>query len=721
MKKMTIHRRLLLFLLAAGFFAFICFSFASVLGLFFAQKEAVKSGRDMGETVGSFVEDMTKTISQKNLLIIAQNKAHLIDDELFTIKDNTENIAFMMERILEHPEYRKPRKIKEIEATGIKEGEACIYFAPNARSEKAQTALAKEISIASAISDTLENTASFYLGDKGFFSVASEKGYYITVNTSHGDDTEVTFTEKFLTSYVPKDSEWYKQTAESKKLTVTHLLQDENAHIPFVTVTCPYFVKEQLAGVANISLNVLSIREILEEQHALEPTDFDFVLDDKGEIVIASKDQQDIQLMLQTNFLETIKKMTKGEKGVDLINIDGTPYYLAYSPISSLQWSLGSLVRADQYLNAAKIARYETDWQTGEFTVSINALFQKNLRDIFLMLLTILITLVLFSAFSAKRFVAPILATTKGVREIAKGNLDKKLNIRTGDEFEELANSVNHMTSDLKEYIANLSKITKDKERISTELNLAKDIQMGFLPDLASVTSVNDAFDLYATMEAAKSVGGDFYDFYALDKERVVITIADVSGKGVPAALFMAISKTIIKNSMTEGNFPNLAETIIHINDTLAQDNTNNMFLTAFIGVLNLKTGNFKYVNAGHNPPLWYKAEKNKFEYLKIKKNFVLAAMEDLEFKSEEITLSSNDTLFLYTDGVTEALNEKAELYGEERLKDALNNIANKKASTEEILEKVRKSVQIFVGEAEQSDDITMIGIRYLGCKDSAY
>ena len=214
-------------------------------------------------------------------------------------------------------------------------------------------------------------------------------------------------------------------------------------------------------------------------------------------------------------------------------------------------------------------------------------------------------------------------------------------------------------------------------------------------------------------MNAAKEVGGDFYDLYLLDDNHLVITVADVSGKGIPAALFMMIMKTILKNfSMTMSNPDDFTAVMSLSNNQLCQNNDAMMFVTVFMGMLDIKTGEFIFVNGGHNPPLIYRKKNDSYEYLKVAKNFVLGGMEDIDFKQQSIKLDKGDSIFLYTDGVTEALNPNNELYGEKRLRDCLNR-SDKSLSVEELLTCVRNDVNSHVNGADQSDDITMLVLKF--------
>ena len=321
-----------------------------------------------------------------------------------------------------------------------------------------------------------------------------------------------------------------------------------------------------------------------------------------------------------------------------------------------------------------------------------------------------LLIIVIYSTYLNKTVLTPIKKLTDGVREIASGDLDKKIELPTGDEIEHLATCFNAMTSELKEYMANLTKVTADKERIATELNVAQDIQLGMLPH--DFNFGRKDFDIFATTSAAKTVGGDFYDFYLLDENHLVITVADVSGKGIPASLFMVISKTVLKNFATFATAPDdYAAVVSCANNQLCQGNEEMMFVTVFFGVLEINTGRFIYVNGGHNPPVIYNAEKNSCEFLSVKKNFVLGGMEDVPYQQQEINLANGDLIFVYTDGVNEAMNIDNEEYTSERLLEFMN-ATNCRADLKDLLAAIKADVAKHVGEAEQSDDITMLALR---------
>ena len=284
------------------------------------------------------------------------------------------------------------------------------------------------------------------------------------------------------------------------------------------------------------------------------------------------------------------------------------------------------------------------------------------------------------------------------------------LNIKTVAELENLANVMAEMEKDLTLHEEHIKEITAEKERINTELSMATQIQESMLPSIFPPYPDRKEFDIYAAMDPAREVGGDFYDFFLVDENHLGIVIADVSGKGVPAALFMMISKTILQNCAMLGS--PVSDVLTQTNESLCAENKMDMFVTAWIGILDLQTGKMSCSSAGHEYPA-VMSDSRTFELVRNKSGFVLGGFEGLRYQAYEITLKPGDKIFIYTDGVPEATNIHNELFGTDRMIDALN--ANSGGTPQEILAEVRRAVDEFVGEAEQFDDLTMLCLEYKG------
>ena len=292
----------------------------------------------------------------------------------------------------------------------------------------------------------------------------------------------------------------------------------------------------------------------------------------------------------------------------------------------------------------------------------------------------------------------------KSLAMITGGNLDTVVNVRTNEEFASLSDDINSTVVTLKHYIAEAA------ARIDRELEFARSIQHSAIPTVFPPYPGHSEFDIYATMDTAKEVGGDFYDFYFVGENRLGFLIADVSGKGIPAAMFMMTAKTIIKGYAESGK--PVDEVFTTANEKLCESNDAGMFVTAWMGVLDTVTGKVEFANAGHNPPLVRHAGGG-FEYLRSKPCFILAGMDGIKYRKNEFTLAPGDEIYLYTDGVTEATDSENNLYGEERLLALLNSMGD--LSGEEICRAVKADIDAFVGDAPQFDDITMLYLKYNG------
>ena len=307
-----------------------------------------------------------------------------------------------------------------------------------------------------------------------------------------------------------------------------------------------------------------------------------------------------------------------------------------------------------------------------------------------------------------KLVVNNIRSVNESLSQIIGGNLDVVIDVRSSMEFSSLSDDINSTVTTLKHYIDAAA------ARIDEELEFAKKIQFSTLPSTFPAYPNNPEFDIHATMCTAKEVGGDFYDFYMLGDNKLAFIIADVSGKGIPAAMFMMTAKTIIQGLAESGLAVN--EIFTQANSKLCEENEAGMFVTAWMGILDIRTGHVEFACAGHNPPLIYRKDRG-FEYLKMRPGFVLAGMEGVKYRLQELTLEPGDKIYLYTDGVTEATNSQIELYGEKRLNEFLDR--HDKLSAKDTLIEVKQDIDSFVGEAEQFDDITMLMVDYCGSPDT--
>ncbi len=362
------------------------------------------------------------------------------------------------------------------------------------------------------------------------------------------------------------------------------------------------------------------------------------------------------------------------------------------------------------------VAMVDADYVLSE----INPGIYKNIIKIAIVEIVCVILLVILMVIYLRSIVIkPVTFLSGIVSSYEHGELVEDISIfdKNNDEITTLAYSFKDMTVRIEEYIRDLTIVTAEKERIGAELNVATQIQADMLPRIFPPFPDRTEFDLYASMNPAKEVGGDFYDYFLIDDDHLGFVMADVSGKGVPAALFMVIAKTLIKNRALMGDNAGPGEILAYANDQLCEGNDAELFVTVWLGILTISTGHVQFSSAGHEYPAVFRNEKGCFVLEKDKHGPPVATMEGLHFREHETYLQKGEMIFLYTDGVTEATSADTELFGEDRMVDSLNNVSGEKV--EDILKTVRNDIDTFVGEAPQFDDITMLCLKYNGAPEA--
>lgn len=720
--KLDIRRKVLLLVLSGSLLTFLLVTVFLSFGLYKAGVIFDRKNEELGEEVAGYAEDLVETQIKKRMEEITRLRSQHIEHGIMATAADVQYIAGVMNTFLKNGIQSSAEPLPNALYTDVPVGTPFIHYSPALVKQGISPALQREINITSGIAGSLlgmNNYCDFYPN----VFLASKNGFTIRVQQKGaGEKISALCTEPLRHTYDPRNRGWYKLGKDASNPAFTDSYIDSGTGRLCVSCVLPYYGPEGFAGVIGIDCSIQNLYEEIRET-AISGTERSFVMGKKGEIIIYSKtkgplsdslDLQDLRHSAESSIAREAANMVAGKADMKPVKVDGKEYYLAYAPIQSVGWSFGTLIAKDETLLPAREAQSDVRGWMEDFRKTMRGHFVIFAAVLAATLALLLAGLIWFGTRSAKRFVKPILELENGVKQIAQGNLDKTLSLQTGDEIERLADGVNNMAAELKTYIADLSKVTAEKERIATELSVARNIQEGMLPKTYPAFPDKKDFDIYASMHAAKEVGGDFYDFYLVDEDHLAVTIGDVSGKGVPAALFMVVAKTVLQNNMLLlKKAEALGEVMARANDRLCQNNEEDMFVTVFMGLLDIRNGEFCYANAGHNRPL-VRCGRTGFTFLPKADSCMIGLMEGMEFPVRKLQLNPGDCLFLYTDGVTEAMDSEDNLFTDEKLKTLLGTVPAD-METKDILGLVSREVKAHAGTAEQSDDITMLGLLYKG------
>ncbi|MEG1985378.1 MAG: SpoIIE family protein phosphatase, partial [Oscillospiraceae bacterium] len=613
-------------------------------------------------------------------------------EKSLTINEQLNNIIRNIETMREYTEYvyknesmflRRDMKIPDEFADDV-QGKTIHWLPCNKESDTQQ--VKSEVSLLSNLEPVFESASRNY---KAITSV------YITTQTglNVGYDENV-LTKKGLGYYDPRaDKAWYQQPLKTDALYISDTYSDSFGRGLMVTMSLPYHVDGSIRGTITADINIEEInKDIL--NIALGKDGYAMLFSDSGSLISAqgiAEDNKNAEDFLGDSKEAVLSSIVKTESAVNKSTFDGKEVYIIHNKVKNTGWKLAVVLPVAEIIAPA---------QQSNTTILI----------IVLLLLGVYLCIILIMMHSVKKMCAkitnPIIQLTNHIKTIGDGNLDYVSEIDTQDEIQLLSESFEMMTLSMKDYISNLKSVTAEKERIGVELDVATKIQASMLPCIFPAFPERAEFDIYACMLPAKEVGGDFYDFFLIDDDHLGLVMADVSGKGVPAALFMVIAKTLLKNVTQTGLSPK--DVLEKVNNQLCVGNEAEMFVTVWLGILEISTGKLTCANAGHEYPVLKRA-CGDYELIRDKHGFVLAGMEGSRYREYELQMNHGDRLFLYTDGVAEATNAHNELYGTDRMLSALNRC--KDSDCETLLHRMKEDIDVFVGEAPQFDDITMLSL----------
>jgi sigma-B regulation protein RsbU (phosphoserine phosphatase) len=497
------------------------------------------------------------------------------------------------------------------------------------------------------------------------------------------------------------NQDWYKIPKEIGSVLWIEPYFDEGAgNILMTTYSVPFYKivkgKKTFQGIVTADVSLEWLDKIVNSITILK-SGFAFLISNDGSVISHPNKQYLMQSFSEYASLrhaenvqsDILFNMLNGKEGIaeyESVHL-GKPAYLFYTQLPSSNWTLALVFPKDElYVNLNKL---NNNLMIG---VIVGILF----------LIILVITL-------AKKMTKPLHALSEATTEIAKGNFSTALPmVSSNDEIGKLTKSMEFMLAELNHYIEDLKLTTAEKEKYESELRIAQEIQMGMIPKKFPPFPDKKEIDIYAKLKPAREVGGDLYDFFFLDEAHLCVTIGDVSGKGVPASLLMAVTRTLLRSNAKVGLTS--SEIVNRINKSLNDTKESRLFVTYFLLIFNIRTGKLDFTNAGHNPPLLLKANST-VQYLESPQSYPLGISTLSPYESNEIVMNKGDKLFLYTDGITEAQNISDAMYGEEKLENQFKQLASLSAS--EICNSIFEDVLDFVDTAEQYDDMTVVCLNY--------
>ena len=665
-------------------------------------------------SITSISENTMQAVINQSLTTSTQLQAQVADNIFSDTADIVKSLGDYTRMLFEHSERYSARETPLPEKNA--DGEASIQLLTEEGVNTEDPVIAEKLGLIGNLSEMM---LSVYSRDKvDSCYIALPDGVMLLVD-NHASSK---FDENGKIIPIPiREREWFRGANETGGLYFTDLVTDVFTGQSCVMCSVPVYADGQLVAVAGADLFLDNMESYVNASNS--NTGFICIVNNQGHVVFSpgskgtfqaktGDEATDLRNAENKELAAFVTDALKGNTDIRLIEADGSSWYMAGAPIGTVGWSILTLVNKETTDQPTILMEQQHNDILAEARNNFTEELSHARTTIIVLLAAAAILGLTGALLLAKRIVKPLTTMTKRVVSLGGEDLQFKMEdtYRTGDEVEALAESFATLSARTLQYVDQVRSVTAEKERIGTELALATNIQASMLPHIFPAFPERPEFDIFATMDPAKEVGGDFFDYFLVDDDHLCIVIADVSGKGVPAALFMMASKIVLQSAAMMGCSPE--EILRRANDTICSNNEMQMFVTVWLGVLELSTGKLIAANAGHEIPALRRPGK-PFELYKDKHGFVIGGMEGVKYHPYEIQMEPGSKLFVYTDGVAEANNMDKELFGTERMIDALNEDPD--AAPQQILKNVRGAVDRFVQDAEQFDDLTMLCLEYKG------
>lgn len=664
----------------------------------FAWERSTHLGNQAGDESAAALEDN----AQKSLLKLAEDQAYISNIIFEQVSGETDVMASYAAEIMRTPGMIRDRSYYlQNEQPPDPNATSVLYLAPGVRehislSERNATGMMDQIFIPVFQSD--KDITTVYVG------------------TSTGMTTIYPWTNGLDATFDPRGREWFIRANETGNLTWSEPYVDLLGNGLMVTCSKPvHFPEKNWTWVIGADVTIETINKNIIGTQVGE-RGYAMLIDQQGNVItrpgLTAGDRRWDESFVTENLFDsanqdlvaTARNMTAGRTGIARVSFDDGDRFIAYAPVESVNWSVGLIMPVDEVISPSLASRDRILASTNETADHITRQMEM-MQTIFILLFILLVGIVTVLTFYFSRVLTrPLQKLQEGAEAVGRGDLEFRVDVQSRDEFGSLACSFNSMASDLKDYISTLRRTTAERERMLRELEIAKGIQQSFLPDSAPVLI---GYDLQGYNLPAAEVGGDFFDFIPVGDNNWGLVIADVAGKGVPAALFMALSRTLIRASTSGSEDP--AASIKDANRHICLDSKACMFVTLFYAILDTRRQTLTYINAGHNPPFLMGMGSEKITLLKAE-GIALGVLDEIELESVEVQLKSGDVVVLYTDGVTEATNNLDEEYGTGRLTQLVETMHHRSAT--EIIDGIVADVTSFAMGRPQFDDITVMVLK---------
>jgi sigma-B regulation protein RsbU (phosphoserine phosphatase) len=701
----SVRTKILLVFLALSLTALLITGYLAFSQMGEVSRFALESNKNLGFKAGDDSATALENDARTQLLRLAKDQAYISNIIFERVGSETEVMALYALDIISDPQStREKRFYLQNEKPEDPYSTSVLYLAPGVKDNI-----------------PIEERNSAGMMDKIFIPIYNTdpdlEGVYI--GTASGMTLVYPWTDGLNSTFDPRLRDWYIKAEKTGNLTWSEPYIDLLGNGLMVTCSKPIYNSENSwVWVIGADVTIETINQnIIGTQ--IGDRGYAMLIDENGDVItrpgLSAGDKRWDESFVTENLLlsdnkelvSTAEDMIKGNIGVTRVTFDDGDRFIAYAPVVSVNWSVGLVLPVDEVIAPAHATKNKI-LQASEDTAFHISQQQETMKTFFIVtFLGVLGIVCLLTFFFSRLLTRPLLELQKGSQAIGQGDLDYKVVVSSRDEFGALARSFNAMAADLKEYISTLRRTTAERERMLRELEIAKGIQQSFLPDCAPELT---GFDLEGYNLPAAEVGGDFYDFIPVGDENWGLVIADVAGKGVPAALFMALSRTLIRASASGIQDP--SESIIDANRHICLDSKASMFVTLFYAILDTRKHSLTFINAGHNPPFILGKEGSSITLLKAE-GIALGVIDDIDLESVEVQLKPGDVVVLYTDGVTEATNDINEEYGVERLTNLATRLKEKPAK--EIIEAIVEDVTAFALGRPQFDDITIMVLKDLG------